>query len=113
MGEGIEMSDIGGEMHDYDMWMAQQEELIWIKEDRQNRLRNLAGKYVVVTKGRSSGRQVFLQDQRISDKGYWTQFLSNAYGFIDQSSAEQYRKKFKFNNPKVAIVTASGIYKFI
>ncbi|GGP17180.1 MULTISPECIES: hypothetical protein [Oceanobacillus] len=89
------------------------EEFEWILEDRVKRLRNLTGKFVVVTKGKSSGKQVFFQDQRISNEGYWTQFLSNAYGFSDESKAKSYASRFKFNNPKVAIVTASGNYRFL
>ncbi|PJZ19761.1 hypothetical protein CEW46_21515 [Bacillus cereus] len=103
--------DIGGLMADRDMWIEEMERISGIKQDRKNRVKKLAGKYVVMTDGKSSGRQVFFQDRNISNKGYWTQFLSNALGFSTEGEARTIANGFKYNNPRVAIVTSEGIYK--
>jgi hypothetical protein len=39
------------------------EEILLIKKDRKDRLKRLAGKYVIITDGKSSGKLVFYQDQ--------------------------------------------------
>lgn len=105
--------DVGGQYHDYDMWLEEVARMQGIKEDRKHRVKMLSGKYVVATKGRSSGDIVFLQDRKISDKGYWTRFLSNAVGFESLDKANMIAKGFKYNNPRVAIVESTGNYKWL
>ncbi|WP_442636516.1 hypothetical protein [Rossellomorea marisflavi] len=105
--------DIGGQMADYEHWLEMQFELSGIKEDRKRRVKELSGKYIVATKGKSSGKTVFYQDKDISSKGYWTQYLSNALGFSSLKDAKLHASGFKYGNPKVAIVTSEGIYQWI
>nr|BDD45844.1 hypothetical protein 4 [Bacillaceae bacterium] len=99
--------DIGGQFADHEHWMDMQLELAGIKEDRKRRVRELAGKFVVATKGRSSDKITFYQDRRVSKGGYWTQYLSNALGFTTLGEAKT-AGGFKYGNPRVAIVTFRG-----
>lgn len=105
--------DVGGHLADYDIWVEMQVDLSGIKEDRKRRIKDLSGKYVVATNGRSSGKVVFYQDRNISSKGYWTEFLSNALGFESLREAKLHASGFKYGNPRVAIVTAEGIYQWV
>lgn len=105
--------DIGGQMADRDLWIEAMERIAGIKEDRKLRVKLLSGKYVLTTIGKSSNKIVFFQDQKISKGGYWTQYLSNAFGFSDLSKAIQMAKGFKYGNPRVAIVTSEGNYQWI
>lgn len=84
-----------------------------LNEDRKRRLRNLVGRYIVSTKGISSGKTVFYQDQSISRRGYWTQFITNAQGFNTLLEATTFAKQFKYNNPRIAVVTKEGMYQWI
>lgn len=111
--EAEAMNDIGGDMADHDMWIERVSEIQGIAEDRKRRVKALAGRYIVSVIGRSSQKPVFYQDQRISSGGYWTQYLSNALGFDDYDEAMRFAKTFKYGNPNVAIVTASGIYQWV
>jgi hypothetical protein len=104
--------DIGGIYSDIHDAEEAYDRMQMIKADRKQRVRKLSGKYVIVADGWKSKKKVFLQDPRISDKGHWTQFLSNAMG-MGNKEANDLAKKFKYNNPRVAIVTAEGIYKFL
>ncbi|ASR79897.1 hypothetical protein JANET_274 [Bacillus phage Janet] len=79
-----------------------------IKADRKRRLNALIGRYVLITDGKSSKKQVYYQDKRISNKGYWTQFLTNALGFDTKSDAEAVKSTLIYNNPRVGLVTAKG-----
>lgn len=105
--------DIGGQMADHDIWLEELERIAGIKEDRKRRVRELSGRYVVATTGRSSNRTVFFQNQSVSKGGYWTQYLSNALGFADINKAKLIAKGFKYGNPRVAIITAQGNYRWI
>lgn len=105
--------DIGGQLADAEFLADQQVRLDYIKDDRKRRVRELAGQFVLVTDGRSSGKLVFYQDLRISKGGYWTQYLSNALGFKDLKEAQQVAERFKYGNPRIAIVTAEGKYQFL
>lgn len=93
--------------------MELQEELRGIKEDRKCRVRNLAGKYVVCVKGKSSGDMTFYQDRRISKGGYWTKYLGNALGFECLKTAKLHASGFKYGNPRVAIITSNGNYQWV
>lgn len=105
--------DIGGQMYDHDAWLEEMERISGIKEDRKRRVKNLAGKYIVSTTGHSSKKPVFFQDQEISKGGYWTQYLSNALAFTDLKKAKLIASGFKYNNPRIAIVTSEGNYQWI
>ncbi|MGG4434505.1 hypothetical protein AAXE64_08085 [Priestia megaterium] len=105
--------DIGGQMADHEHWLDMQERLCGIKDDRKRRVRELSGKFVVATTGRSSGKLVFYQDRKVSKGGCWTQFLSNAFGFSSLEDARLHAKGFKYGNPRVAVVTSDGVYQWI
>ncbi|PFA75837.1 hypothetical protein [Bacillus cereus] len=105
--------DIGGQMADRDLWIEEMARIAGIKEDRKLRVKSLSGRYVVATTGKSSNKIVFFQNQKVSKGGYWTQYLSNAFGFDDLAKAIQIAKGFKYGNPRVAIVTAEGNYQWI
>lgn len=94
------------------------EELAWldyltkeragIMKDRERRLVNLKGKFVVVCDGKN--QPLCLQDRRISSH-YWTKFLSNALSFSDIDSVKAECSKYKYNNPRVVLV--DEIYNLI
>jgi acetyl-CoA carboxylase carboxyltransferase component len=105
--------DIGGQFADHDHWLELQALHSGIKEDRKRRVRELAGKFVVATQGRSSGNIVFYQDQKVNSGGYWTQYLSNALGFSTLGEAKMHASGFKYGNPRVAVVTSEGLYQWI
>lgn len=105
--------DIGGQMDDHDAWVELQEKLSGIKEDRKLRVRQLAGRYIVSVKGKSSGDTTFYQDRKISSNGYWTKYLSNALGFESLNEARLHASGFKYGNPKAAIVTSQGNYQWL
>lgn len=105
--------DIGGQLADHDIWLDEIAVITGIKEDRKRRVRELSGKYVVSTTGRSSGKTVFFQNQNINRGGYWTQYLSNALGFNDLNEAMMIAKGFKYGNPRVAIINSKGNYQWI
>jgi len=75
-----------------------------IKADRERRLDSLVGKYVISSFAIKTKRQVYLQDQRISKGGYWTQYLSNALGFVSFEAAQKVLVKYKYNNPTISMV---------
>ena len=75
-----------------------------ILESRFKRKRNLKGKYVIVCDSQYNGKLLYLQDRNISTKGFWTKYKENAVGFVSKSRAENYCKKFKFNNARVQLV---------
>lgn len=105
--------DVGGAQFDLEQAELAREHMNWIKQDRKDRVKALAGKYVVAQKGVSSGVLVFYQDQALNKGGYWTQYLSNAFGYRCMNAAKEHAKTFKYNNPKVAIVTAEGNYRWV
>lgn len=76
-----------------------------LAHDRHLRKQSLKGKYVIICDGKRG--KVFLQDQRISRKHHWTKFLENAISFNHLLLAKNECNKFKFNNPRVVIVTSN------
>ncbi len=66
---------------------------------RKDRLVRLTGKYVITCK--KDGKTLYLQDQRISNKGYWTQFKANARAFSLKETAERVMNTLRYNNPKI------------
>lgn len=72
-----------------------------ILDDRDRRLNSLVGKYVIVDKGSSSKTIVYLQDRSISKGGWWTNFLSNAIGYVSTSAALAKASSLRYGNPKV------------
>lgn len=99
MSEAENSCDIGGELALYDYLIEVRADL---DEDRNRRLNALKGKYIIVCDGKK--KPVYLQDRRISKKHYWTKFIANAISFSDLNSAKIECSKFKFNNPRVALV---------
>ncbi|UNA01669.1 hypothetical protein MG295_00252 [Bacillus phage vB_BcgM] len=105
--------DIGGQFADRDMWAEEMTRITGIKEDRKNRIKKLSGQFVIITDGKSSKKVVYFQNPNISKGGYWTQFLSNALGFKTLKEANNIKKGFKYNNPRVGIVTANGTIQLV
>lgn len=66
---------------------------------RKHRLLNQKGKFLI--QANKNGKIIYLQDQRISKGGYWTQFKANARIFNNKIEAENLAKTFKYNNPIV------------
>lgn len=83
----------------------EEERIIEILEDRERRKTKLIGKYIIACDGYKSKKICFLQNQQISNKGYWTNFLSNALGFENLTYAKFRLKDFKYNNPRIIKVT--------
>lgn len=77
-----------------------------LKELREERKIKLIGKYLVVCDGIKSKKLCYLQDQRISSKGYWTNYMSNAIGFTNRNEAIRELKKLRYNNPRIVLVTS-------
>jgi len=69
------------------------------EQQRQIRLFNQKGNYIITAT--KNGKTLYLQDQKISKGGYWTQFKANARIFTDRKKAEEIAKTFRHNNPKV------------
>ena len=105
--------DVGGQEFEHEDWLNEIERIQGIKEDRKWRVSRLSGKYVVITKGFSSGETVFLQDRKVNSGGYWTKFLSNAKGFECLKTAKLIASGYKYGNPRVAIVESRGSYRYI
>lgn len=83
----------------------EEERIIEILDDRERRKIKLIGKYVIACDGHKSKKICFLQNKKISNKGYWTNFLSNALGFNKLTDAEFKLKNLKYNNPRIIRVT--------
>lgn len=84
--------------------MSEEEYEEHLKNEKLNILRNQRllkqkGKFLIQAK--KNGKIIYLQDQRISNGGYWTQFKSNARVFSDKIEAQNLAKTFKYNNPVV------------
>lgn len=105
--------DEGGQLADYYDTAQRIEMMAHIKDDRKRRVKQLAGKYVVATIGKSSKNIVYYQDQKVSDGGYWTQYLSNAQGFRSLQDAQQLMSGFEYGKPRIGIVLDNGNVKWI
>ena len=66
---------------------------------RKKRLKDQKGMYLITCN--KGGKTLYLQDQRISNKGFWTQFKSNAKVFILKETAEKVVSTLHYNDPKV------------
>lgn len=97
----MDIEDIGGDMANADF---EAERIANILEDRDERLGNLKGKYVIVCVGNKSKKKCYLQDRNINKGGWWTQYLSNAFGFMSEKAAKDKCRKFRHNNCKVEMV---------
>lgn len=79
-----------------------------IIRDREQRKRDLVGKYVVIVTSRyQPDLDLFLQDNDCGS-GHWTKFIENARGFCDESAAIVKAKNLQYNNPRVAIMQSNG-----
>lgn len=78
-------------------------------EINRERLNALVGKYVIRTTSPRTGNYLYLQDRDISDRGYWTYFLSNAIGFVSMKIALQQLSRFTHNDPTLCVVRAGSI----
>lgn len=74
----------------------------YLIEQRTQRIMNLMGKCVIIAESTTKPGQVtYLQDQKLSSKGFWTKFLANARGFETEEEANRIIAKLKFNNPRI------------
>lgn len=83
------------------------------RDPKSARISELNERYVIGMVGHKSGNMTFLQDLRIDDGGFWTQYLSNALGFDTEAEARDKMREFRYGNPRVAIVDKKGNYRFI
>lgn len=74
----------------------------YLKQKRMERIMNLQGKIVIVADSpKNKGQLVYLQDQTLSTKGFWTAFLANAKGYDTEDEANLMLAKLKYNNPRL------------
>ncbi len=66
---------------------------------RRRRLASQRGKYII--KAHTNGHDIYLQDQKISKHGYWTQYKANARVFDTQDAATNVIQHIKYNNPQI------------
>lgn len=75
----------------------------YLKLQRAKRIADLQGKCVVIADSpKHPGQIVYLQDQNICNRGFWTAFLANAKGFATENEAKAVVSKLKYNNPRIA-----------
>lgn len=78
----------------------------YLKQQRAMRLIALQGKCVIVADSpKHKGSVVYLQDQSICNKGFWTGFLVNAKGYDTEEEANIQLAKLKYNNPRIMWVS--------
>ena len=74
----------------------------YLKMKRAERVMNLTGKWVIVADStKRPGTVMYLQDQTLSTKGFWTGFLANAKGYESEEEANLMLAKPKYNNPRL------------
>lgn len=74
----------------------------YLRQKRMERVMNLQGKFVIIADSpKNKGQLVYLQDQSLSTKGFWTAFLANAKGYDTESEANLMLAKLKYNNPRL------------
>lgn len=73
----------------------------YLRQQRALRIAALQGKYLIIADSpRHPGQIMYIQDQKICNKGFWTSFIANAKGFTKEE-AEAMLKKLKYNNPRI------------
>lgn len=75
-----------------------------LEEMRAERLKQLRGTYVITCLSPYTGKILYYQDRSISRKSFWTEFLSNAFGFRSPIAAHAYCKRMRYNKPNVRYV---------
>lgn len=74
----------------------------YLKQKRMERIMALQGKCVIVADSpKNKGQIVYLQDQELCSKGFWTAFLANAKGYDTEAEAMVMLRKLKYNNPRI------------
>ena len=74
----------------------------YLKEQRAKRVAALTGKCVIIADSpKHPGHVMYLQDQSICSKGFWTSFLANAKGFGTEEEAGCVLAKLKYNHPRI------------
>lgn len=78
----------------------------YLKTQRTKRIMNLIGKCVIIAEStKNPGEVIYIQDQKLSQKGFWTKFMANARGFDTAEDANLIIKKLKYNNPRIMWVS--------
>lgn len=84
--------------------MIEREE--YLKQQRAKRIMNLQGKFVIICdSSKNEGQIMYLQDQTLSAKGFWTAYLANAKGYETEAEAKIMLAKLKFNNPRIMCIS--------
>lgn len=81
----------------------------------EDRMKELVGKYVVVTKSRKNNEFLFYVDKQLAEvvsSKWWSTFLENAKGFYSTTEALNFSKSLRFNNPMVYEVIDTGLSDF-
>ncbi|NLS38674.1 hypothetical protein GHU05_07035 [Fructobacillus tropaeoli] len=68
------------------------------------RMEELVGQFVVVTKSRKDGQLLFYIDKKLRGtitSKWWSIFVENAKGFASLEDAIKLAKSLKYNNPNV------------
>ena len=77
----------------------------YLAKARKERENALKGKWIIVCDSpQYIGNLMYMQDQEICNKGFWTGFLCNAKGFENPYTAKAVCNRLKYNNPRVVQV---------
>lgn len=70
----------------------------------EQREKDIVGKYIIQARMINLKRIIYLQDRNISNRGYWTNYISNARYWDNKEDAIEECKNYKFGHPEVVIV---------
>lgn len=77
-----------------------EEDIFEFDEDYPD-ISRLYGKYIITCTSPKNSDILYYQDRSISKKGFWSQYISNAFAFHSTIAAEAYCKRIRYNNPVV------------
>ena len=72
----------------------------------EQREKDIIGKYIIKSKGIDLSRIIYLQDRNISNRGYWTNYISNARYWDNKEDATEECNNYKLGYPEVVIVNS-------
>lgn len=110
MGIAEDFDDIGGDFAAADEAERYAAE---IQYDRERRLYELKGRYVITCIGQKSKRRCYLQDRNLNKGGWWTQYLPNALGYYKEAMAKQKANALRYNKCTVMPVTDDMIRDYL
>lgn len=78
---------------------------LYLAKMRQARINALKGKYVIICDSpKDKNIRLYMQDQTLSQKGYWTAYMANAKGFSNLEDAQRVCSHLKYNHPRIAMI---------